>query len=102
MKLFCISDNIDTRMGMRLTGVEGVVVHTRDEVLSALEQAYADPEIGIILITSKLIQMCYHEIYDRKLHQRLPLITEIPDRHGQTDISANIARYLNEAIGVSI
>ena len=43
MKLFCISDNIDTRMGMRLTGVEGVVVHTRDEVLSALEQAYADP-----------------------------------------------------------
>lgn len=102
MKFFCISDNIDTRMGLRLTGVEGVVVHTREEVLRALNDACADPEIGIVLITSKLIKLCYHEIYDRKLHTRLPLITEIPDRHGQTDISANIARYLNEAIGVSL
>ena len=27
MKLYLISDNIDTQMGMRLAGVEGVVVH---------------------------------------------------------------------------
>lgn len=33
MKLYLISDNIDTQMGMRLAGVEGVVVHERDEVL---------------------------------------------------------------------
>ena len=29
MKLFLISDNIDTYTGMRLAGVEGVVVHER-------------------------------------------------------------------------
>ena len=27
MKFFLISDNIDTQMGMRLAGIEGVVVH---------------------------------------------------------------------------
>ena len=27
MKMFLISDNVDTQTGMRLAGVEGVVVH---------------------------------------------------------------------------
>ena len=31
MKMYLISDNIDTYTGMRLAGVEGVVVHERDE-----------------------------------------------------------------------
>ena len=31
MKFFLISDNIDTQMGMRLAGIEGVVVHERQE-----------------------------------------------------------------------
>ena len=30
MKMFLISDNIDTYTGMRLAGVEGVVVHERE------------------------------------------------------------------------
>ena len=29
MKFFLISDNIDTQMGMRLAGIDGVVVHER-------------------------------------------------------------------------
>ena len=27
MKFYLISDNIDTQMGMRLAGIDGVVVH---------------------------------------------------------------------------
>ena len=38
MKFYLISDNIDTQIGMRLAGVEGVVVHTSDEVGSALDR----------------------------------------------------------------
>ena len=37
--MFLISDNIDTYTGMRLAGVEGVVVHEREELRRALEQA---------------------------------------------------------------
>ena len=33
MKFFLLSDNIDTQMGMRLAGIEGIVIHERDEVL---------------------------------------------------------------------
>ena len=32
MKMYLISDNIDTYTGMRLAGVEGVVIHERNEL----------------------------------------------------------------------
>ena len=37
MKMYLISDNIDTYTGMRLAGVEGTVVHERAELKEALE-----------------------------------------------------------------
>ena len=42
MKMYLISDNIDTYTGMRLAGVEGVVVHERAELKEALEHTIAD------------------------------------------------------------
>ena len=53
MKMYLISDNVDTYTGMRLAGVEGVVVHERSELKEALERTIADKEIGIILLTEK-------------------------------------------------
>ena len=53
MKMYLISDNIDTQTGMRLAGVDGVVVHEREELRTALETALADKEIGILLLTEK-------------------------------------------------
>ena len=38
MKMYLISDNVDTYTGMRLAGVDGVVVHERDELKKALEK----------------------------------------------------------------
>ena len=39
MRCYLISDNVDTQMGMRIAGVEGVVVHKHDEVMDALKKA---------------------------------------------------------------
>ena len=50
MQMFLISDNIDTYTGMRLAGVEGVVVHTHDELKDALQKAISNKEYGIILL----------------------------------------------------
>ena len=46
MQMFLISDNVDTYTGMRLAGVEGVVVHEHDELKEALQNAIANKEIG--------------------------------------------------------
>ena len=53
MKMYLISDNIDTWTGMRLAGVEGVVVHEKKELKEALDKVLTDREIGIVLLTEK-------------------------------------------------
>lgn len=102
MKFFLISDNIDTQMGLRLAGIEGVVVHERHEMLETLEKALHDEEIAIVLITTKLIELCPDVISEIKLKQKKPLLVEIPDRHGDSKIGETIDRYVSEAIGVKL
>lgn len=102
MKFFLISDNIDTQMGMRLSGIEGIVVHERSEVEDALKQAYADSETGIVLITHKLIQLCPELVFEYKLNNKRPLIVEIPDRHATSQISDTISHYIQESVGIKI
>ncbi len=53
MKMYLISDNVDTLTGMRLAGVDGVVVHERQELREALENAMDNKNVGIILLTEK-------------------------------------------------
>ena len=54
MKMYLISDNVDTLTGMRLAGVDGVVVHEKEEVRNALLQVMNDKTVGIVLLTEKL------------------------------------------------
>ena len=49
MRLYLISDNVDTQMGMRLAGIEGVVVHEPAEVKKTLLAAMDNKEIAVIL-----------------------------------------------------
>ena len=89
--MYLISDNIDTLTGMRLAGVEGVIV-----------RAIADKEIGIILLTEKFGREFPEIIDDVKLHHKTPLIIEIPDRHGTGRRPDFITSYVNEAIGLKL
>jgi len=102
MRFYLISDNIDTQVGLRLAGVKGVVVHTAEEVRDALEKACAMPDVGVVLVTAKLVELCPDLIYRYKLVQRTPLIVEISDRHGAGGISESITRYVRESVGISI
>lgn len=102
MKMYLISDNVDTQTGMRLCGVDGVVVHKRDELRAALEHAIADPSIGIILLTEKFGREFPDIIDDVKLNRTLPLIVEIPDRHGTGRNPNFITAYVSEAIGLKL
>lgn len=102
MRFFLISDNDDTQMGMRLAGIEGVVVHTAPEVRKVLQDAVAQQDIAVVLITERLLSLCPDMVYDIKLNQRRPLIVEIPDRHGNGCTKDTITRYVREAIGVKI
>lgn len=102
MKMFLISDNVDTLTGMRLAGVEGCIVHERAELRKALEDAIANKENGIILLTEKFGREFSDIIDDVRLNRRLPLLIEIPDRHGTGRKPDFITSYVSEAIGIKL
>ena len=102
MRFYLISDNVDTQVGMRLAGIEGIVVHEPEEVKKALTEAMAMEDVAVILITERLLQLCPEMIYDLKLKAKRPLIGEIPDRHGNGRTKDSITRYVREAIGIKI
>jgi V/A-type H+-transporting ATPase subunit F len=102
MKMYLISDNVDTLTGMRLAGVDGVVVHEREELRESLQMAMADPTVGIILLTEKFGREFPDLIREMKLERKMPLLVEIPDRHGTGRKKDFITSYVNEAIGLRL
>ncbi|MBQ8107503.1 MAG: V-type ATP synthase subunit F [Ruminococcus sp.] len=102
MKFYLISDNIDTHMGMRLTGIEGTVVHTPEEVSDALDKAMAMKDVAVILMTDIAMKQCQEKVMEYKLSRATPLIVEIPDRHATANISDTISKYLADAVGIRL
>ena len=102
MRMFRISDNVDTLTGMRLAGIDGGVVHEKQEIKQALDEVLSQKDIGIILMTEKLGKEIPEIVDDIKLNRTFPLLLEIPDRHGSGRRPDFITAYINEAIGIKI
>lgn len=102
MKAFCISDNIDTQMGMRLAGIDSVVLHDKLEIIDKLDELMLDDSYAIILMTTKIVSMIPDIITNYKLTKKSPLLCEIPDRHGNSKIGETIDSYISDAIGVKL
>lgn len=101
MRFYLISDNVDTSVGLRLAGIEGEIVQDQNGVKAALDKAMNDKEIGIVLITTKLYKLCPEYISDIKSRISVPIITEIPDRHGSSGTSL-LADAVRDAVGIKI
>lgn len=102
MRFYLISDNVDTQKGMRLAGIEGVVVHGYKETMNALDVCLADKTLGIVLITEKLAEFVPKRLDEMKRVGHLPLVVVIPDRHGTKREKDSITKYVRDAIGVKI
>lgn len=102
MRAYCISDNSDTMMGMRLAGIEGTVLNNREAILKKLDECIQDPEIAVVLMTTKAVNMVADVVAKYKLQLQRPLITEISDRHGSAKIGETIDSYISDAIGIKL
>lgn len=63
MKAFYTSDNTDTQIGLRLAGIESVVLHEKNEIIEKINALIADPTIRIILLTSKVVHTSVQKLY---------------------------------------
>ena len=100
--MFLISDNVDTYTGMRLAGVDGVVINERKELREQLEKVLQDKSIGIVLLTEKFGREFPDILDEFRLDRKIPLLIEIPDRHGTGRKKDFITSYITEAIGLKL
>ena len=100
--MYLISDNTDTLIGLRLAGITGEIVHSRDEAINVIEEFIADSDCGIILITSKLKSLCNDYISEYMLKFSQPLFLEIPDRHSAQRPENSIKLFIEESIGLKL
>ena len=103
MRFHVISDNEDTLVGLRLAGIDGVIVHNEEEAQQEINKAMAKAdEIAVVLVAEKVVDMCPDFVYDLKLNRKRPLIVEIPDRSGNGRTKESSTRYVREAVGIKI
>ncbi|MDO6353632.1 MULTISPECIES: V-type ATP synthase subunit F [unclassified Caloramator] len=102
MKIFLISDSHDTLVGMRLAGIKGVLVSSKEEGEVEFKRAIKDKEIGIIVLTERLASKIRHLVNEVKINQEMPLIIEIPNRQGSIRDDDYLVKYIKESVGIKI
>ena len=102
MKMYLISDNTDSYIGMRLAGIDGVVVDNRQKFVSEFTNAVEDKEVAVVLLTKKAAKFDLELVEKTKLSRPMPLIVEIPDKYGREKESDSITKYVRDAIGLNI
>ncbi|HHZ00899.1 MAG TPA: V-type ATP synthase subunit F [Sedimentibacter sp.] len=102
MRSFLISDNRDTFVGLRLAGIDGKIVHSREDALNEMKKAIQSNDIGILILTEKILDMIKDEVMEYKIKSGLPLIIEIPDRHGSARDTSAIEEYIKNSVGAEI
>lgn len=102
MRVWLISDNHDTLVGMRLAGIEGILVNDTEEILEAIDTAVSMSDVGILVVTEKISAKIPDVIQRLRENGDLPLVIEIPDRHGTNRGPDFLTRYVRDAIGVKM
>jgi V/A-type H+-transporting ATPase subunit F len=102
VRAYLISDNHDTLAGMRLAGIEGVLVHGYDETSRAMKEVLLYDDVAILAITERAAALVPEMMQNLREHGDLPIVVEIPDRHGTKRGSDFLTKYVRDAIGVKM
>lgn len=100
MKSVVLSQNPDILTGMRLTGIDGILVKDKAELMAHLKTLITDTHIGIIILSRDAMSLAENEIMEMKLKAQEKLIVEIPDFGGVME--DRMSKYIRDSIGIKI
>lgn len=92
----------DAVLGFSLAGVGGRVAASADEVNQALDEAQANKEIGIVLVTQDVAQLIPARMEQLSLRSTIPLVVEIPSREGVPEGQESLGDIVLRAIGIKL
>ena len=101
MKILVIG-NQEAVLGFSLTGVQGQVVSTVEEITQALDTALSSTDIGIVLVTQDVSKLIQPRMDQLQLRSTIPLVVEIPGPEGVSPDQPSLSDVVLRAIVVKI
>lgn len=77
MKMYCISHNIETAVGLKLTGAKTIVVQEKATSDAEIEKVMQDDTIGILVFTDKIYEFSKEKLDFIKQNRKIPLLVQI-------------------------
>ena len=88
--------------GFSLAGVRGEIVETEEELDAALARSREDDDIGIVLITSDIVDLARERLSNLMARSEVPLVVEIPGPGGPSENRASIHETLRRTLGIRL
>lgn len=77
MKVYCITENIESEIGLKLAGCDGTTLEKADEIDKKIDEVLENKEIGVLVISQDVYNKVKEKIEYIKHNRKLPLITII-------------------------
>ncbi|MCD6286009.1 MAG: V-type ATP synthase subunit F [Anaerolineae bacterium] len=88
--------------GFSLAGIHGQVTTTAVDLMAALDHACQSTDIGVVMITSDVVDLARERVNALMARSELPLIIEIPGPDGPSPDQPSINEMLRRTIGVRL
>lgn len=99
---FHIIGDRDTILGYRFAGATGTAAETREEALTALQTALANPALQILMVTEKVGQLLEAEIVSHRVSAKPPYIVAVGDIWDTKVSRRSLEDLIHEAVGIKI
>ena len=77
MKIYCITDNQELEVGLKLAGCEAITLKEKIEIEKRINDITKNENIGILVISKSIYTELKEKIDKIRISQKLPLITII-------------------------
>lgn len=101
MKFFCIADE-DTVRGFRLVGMAGEAVNTAAQAATAVANAAARADCGVLVITERVAAGIRPQVETIRWDRERPLVVVIPGPEGPLPGRKSLRQIVHEAVGIRV
>ena len=101
MKIRLVGDRVSVEF-FRMAGITGESPEGPNAISSAIDRYVAEPDVGVVLVTSSQAAELGDRFRDYLQRRRLPIVLRIPDRESREGAAGEIRQYLQERLGVRL
>lgn len=77
MKIYCISDEIETALGLKLSGIESIVLKDKKDIEKKIDEILENKDVGILVVTEQIYNISNEKLDYVKEFNKTPLIVKI-------------------------